>query len=156
VKGRMATESGPVFSTDGLRHGDRVWVQIVASDGEDQGATLKSKEIVIANSAPVIVSQPEGAGEDGVFRYRVRAEDPDNDSGLQYTLVAAPEGMTISSGYGAIEWKPGPDQSGTHIIEVSVQDREGAQSAQRFEVVVDTGSESTDEETPPASTPLDG
>jgi hypothetical protein len=155
LNGSLADVQGPAFSTEGLHRGDRLQVQVVAFDGEDDSEPLASREITIANSAPVIVSQPGGADADGVFRYRVKAEDPDGNTGFRYRLAKAPEGMTITSGYGWIEWKPRRDQGGTHTVEVLVEDADGGQGGQRFEVAVDTSDPATEPAAPPASASID-
>jgi hypothetical protein len=90
-----------------------------------------------------------------VFRYRVQAKDADGDTGFRYRLAQSPEGMTITSGYGSIEWRPRRDQGGTHTVEVMVEDADGGQGGQRFEVAVDTSDPATEQAAPPASASTD-
>jgi hypothetical protein len=151
VNGRTADGSGPEFSTEGMRRGDTLRVQVEASDGEDESNSVDSAEVTLGNALPVIVSQPSGAGEDGVFRYQVRAEDPDGDRHLRISLVKGPEGMAMFSTRGLIEWRPRADQGGTHVIEVAVEDADGGRTMQRFSIEVDPGSANTD--APPPAAP---
>ena len=150
VNGRSAGGSGPEFSTEGMRRGDTLRVRVEASDGEDESNNVDSVEITLENALPVIVSQPSGAGEDGVFRYQVRAEDPD-DRRLRISLVKGPEGMAMTPTRDLIEWRPSADQGGTHVIEVAVEDAHGGRSMQRFSIEVDPGSAGTD--APPPAAP---
>ncbi len=74
--------------------------------------------------------------EDGVFRYKVAAEDRDGDAQLQFRLKDAPAGMSIHPIRGDVTWSPAPDQAGTHTISVIVDDLHGGRSSQTFEVTV--------------------
>lgn len=147
VNGISVPEDGPTLSTADLRRGDRVVVSVFASDDEDDSDSLEAPEITLENAFPVIVSDPAQAGADGVFRYRPRAEDPDGDRSLRFSLASAPPGMTIRSVDGNIEWRPSAKHAGTHVIEIVVEDSEGGHSSQRFEMVI----EPPEETPPPAS-----
>ena len=143
---------GPTLSTEWLKRGDRIRVGVVASDGDERSERIESAVIPLANAAPIIVSQPGGADEDGVFRYRAVAEDPDDDLSLRFRLVTGPEGMTVSSSRGEVVWKPTAMQAGTHPVEIVVEDLQGGRSSQRFEVIV--GARAAEEEgQPPADLP---
>jgi hypothetical protein len=138
VNGREASRDEPVFSTAGLRRGDAVQVVVRVSDGDERSERSASDEIELANAAPVITSQPQGVDETGLFQYAVEAEDPDGDRLLQYALTTAPEGMSIDAASGEVAWRPTPEQSGRHPVEVVVADRHGGTATQRFELVVGT------------------
>ncbi len=151
VNGRTRGGSGPEFSTEGMRRGDTLRVRVEASDGEDESNSVDSTEVTLGNAPPVIVSQPSGAGKDGVFRYQVRAEDPDGDRLLRISLVKGPEGMAMTATRGLIEWRPSAGQGGNHVIEVVVEDSDGASSMQRFSIDLDPGSAGSD--APPPAAP---
>jgi hypothetical protein len=136
VNNSTVDQEGPVLSTVGLRRGDRIRVRVTGTDGEELSEAFESDEIVLANAVPVIVSEPVAPGSDGVFRYQVRAEDPDGDRPLRYSLGVAPEGMVMHSRGTSIEWRPRADQAGNHTVEVVVEDPEGGRGIQRFQVVV--------------------
>ena len=142
---------GPVLGTRRLRRGDLVRVRTVASDGEDESEPIASPEILVANAPPVIVSKPGATGSDGSFRYDVEAEDLDNDRSLRFSLADAPEGMEIGAVSGLIEWQPRDDQSGSHNVEVTVEDLQGGSSSQSFELTV--GVEASTPAVPPAAPP---
>jgi hypothetical protein len=134
--------NGTTFSEDGaelqkpVRRGDWVAVRLVPSDGEDEGEPFEVPEVEIANAAPRIVSEPGATDPDGVFRYRVAAEDIDEDLPLRFRLEQGPEGMTVDEQTGLVEWSPAGEQSGRHAIEIVVQDSRGASGTQSFELVV--------------------
>jgi hypothetical protein len=129
--------SGPVFSTWGLSRGDRVRVRAIASDGSSESEPVYGPWLTVDNGAPRIVSEPQGPGPDGVFRYQVRAEDPEGDRGLRFRLGQAPPGMTISSVGGSLEWRPRVGETGVFPVEVVVEDSGGASAVQRFELTLE-------------------
>lgn len=84
----------------------------VADGGEDAAATATQSwtiTVVATNDAPVITSSaPLTAEEGALYQYDVQVEDPDdanNGMDLTFTLVNAPEGMTVSP-MGSIQWTP--------------------------------------------------
>lgn len=77
------------------------------NDGE-QLSNVATVSIVVEkiNEPPVIVSPPVSATpEQSTYRYQVLVEDP-NDDPIRYTLDRSPEGMSIGSDSGLIEWLP--------------------------------------------------
>ena len=136
VNDRSAREDGPVLETADLQRGDRVWVEVFATDGEDESETLATPALTIVNTPPRILSRPSEFSSDGGYRYQVRAEDPDGDSNLQFVLEEAPAGMSIDPVRGLISWIPEPGQAGTHAVSVFVDDLQGGRRRQAFEVEV--------------------
>jgi len=136
VNGKPFHESGLQLDTRSLHRGDQIQVEVRATDGNITTDPVKSRDLQIGNSAPKIVSRPEIRFEDGVFRYAVEARDPDGDRHFRYSLVNAPEGMSIDRMGGEIRWQPRPDQSGKHAIEVAVEDGQGGKDSQVFEVTI--------------------
>ncbi|MHB0960422.1 MAG: putative Ig domain-containing protein [Pirellulaceae bacterium] len=99
-------------------------VVIVASDGQGgmgwQSFTLTPP----VNTPPVITSTvPTTATPGALYRYDVRATDPDGDR-LSYELVTAPNGMTIDVN-GRVRWTPAVGLTGTVPIELRVADGRG-------------------------------
>ena len=137
VNGKPHKEESAVFSTANLRRGDTLSVSVTASDGMDRSEPVETPELPIANAPPRIELRPGAPTTDGVFRYRVSAEDPDGDPDLQFHLQDAPKGMEIDALSGAITWVPQPDQIGSRIVSVVVDDLQGGRSMKRFEVTVD-------------------
>ncbi|MEX2214855.1 MAG: putative Ig domain-containing protein [Phycisphaeraceae bacterium] len=88
------------------------------------------------NGDPSIISTPPNeviAGDD--FAYVVAAVDPDGDV-LSFELLTAPDGMTIDSGSGAIEYAPESGDVGQHDVLVRVTDGRGGSAAQAFTLSV--------------------
>ncbi|GAB5443698.1 MAG: hypothetical protein Fues2KO_40470 [Fuerstiella sp.] len=94
-------------------------------------------EVQKPNTAPVITSTPP-AGPAGVnlpFTYDVDAADAENDA-LTWSLTAAPNGATIDSASGVLNWTPAPNQLGTQSFEVTVDDGRGLTTSQSFNIEV--------------------
>jgi len=147
VNGRSSGEHGPSFDTDGLDRGDEIQVQVIANDGTSESDPIESGVVRVANAFPEILSDPTGNWKDGWFRYQVKARDPDGDRNLRFSLRQGPEGMTLNPVLGEVTWQPTADQAGKHPVEVAVQDAEGAESGQYFELTVRAT------ETPPPAAP---
>jgi hypothetical protein len=147
VNGRAVSERGPSLDTAGLRKGDAIQVQVWASDGSDESDPIYSHAVPIVNASPEILSAPGGLDDDGVFRYAIEARDPDGDRELRYHLNAGPDGMTVSPVSGEILWRPSAAHAGVHAVEVVVEDSEGANAVQTFEITI----EIEEHETAPAA-----
>lgn len=148
VDDRELPVHGPVFSPAKLKRGDRLRVRVVASDGALESAPAETGTVVIANSAPEIVSTPPKLDASGVFTYQIAAIDADGDKALRYELVKGPQGMQVDELSGVLSWEPTPDQAGNHRVEIAVEDRSGGRSHQVFDVPLVAVYES---EPPPAS-----
>lgn len=122
-----ATEA--TLAPEYFKKGDRIGCQARVSDGEAPEVSYYSNEIEILNSAPVITSQPSsGKIEGSSYEYQVAAADPDEDK-LEFSLLSAPEGMTIDSDTGLITWQISDQQRvGQFDFEIIARDPEGAQS----------------------------
>ena len=127
---------GPEYDASSLHRGDTLRVIVVADDGQSESDEVRSPLLTVTNGAPVILSQPTGTGPDGVFRYQLRVEDPEHDRNLVYRLAKFPRGMTVTPGGGLVQWRPSQNQSGTHSVHIVVEDSEGAQDVQTFELTI--------------------
>lgn len=75
------------------------------------------------NKAPTIDSTPLTSTKvEQVYTYDVNANDLENDV-LTYSLLTYPEGMTIDTVTGVINWTPIKEQIGEHEVTVNVEDR---------------------------------
>jgi hypothetical protein len=124
---------GPSLASHYFRRGSKVQVTATPFDGADRGNTKRSGVLVILNSAPIIVSVPPERVEQDVYRYVVKAEDPDGDP-LRFSLGGQPPaGMKIDSETGVAEWQVVvPEKMVTYHFEVVVEDPEGAKSIQKI------------------------
>ncbi|AFY70885.1 RHS repeat-associated core domain protein [Thalassoporum mexicanum PCC 7367] len=123
---------------------------ITADDGEGgTAATSFQIEVVdnLPNDAPTlnIEGLPRITTQAIPYVGTVIASDPDNDP-LEYRLTEAPTGMTIEPN-GNIFWAPQPDQVGTHIVTVEVDDGRGGIVSDTYELTV--ASTGTIPNTPP-------
>ena len=137
VNDRELSSRSDALDTSRLKRGDQVRVQVVATDGYSRSNAVKSEPILVSNSPPQIVSTPVNTGPEGTYAYQVEAKDPDGDRRLRFRLEQAPAGMTIDPVSGALSWTPASDASGTHTVEVVVDDLQGGVSSQRFTVVME-------------------
>jgi len=142
VEGRELANHSEVLDTSRLRRGDEVRLRVVARDGISRSNELESAPIRVENSPPKIVSTPRNMGDARVYRYQVEAQDPDGDRRLRFRLEQAPPGMTIDPISGALSWTPPPSATGSHGVEVVVDDLQGGEARQRFTVEIsEEGSE---------------
>lgn len=108
----------------------------IASDGsEDSNEAQVSITLAVAN-APQLVSIPVlGASPEFVYSYGALATDADFGETFTWTLVDAPEGMSIDS-FGIISWEPGAEDLGSQTVQVVVTDSRGYSDTQRFTIEV--------------------
>jgi len=136
VNGRAVAATGNTLSSPHFRRGDRIELEAVAWDGDDESEPRLSAEIQVVNSPPRIVSTPEKVDEDGSFRYAVAVEDPDNDRRLRYRLLEGPEGMKLDWLSGRLVWTPSDGQDGSHAVVIEVDDLAGGKTTQTFQLKV--------------------
>jgi len=129
-------EDEATLDTEGLRSGDQIRVQVVASDGDAESDAAWSGVLLVGNAAPEIVSTPSGVAAGEVFRYTVEARDPEGDRSLRFQLRKGPAGMTLNPILGELVWQPRADQAGAHPVEIAVEDSRGATAVQVFELTV--------------------
>lgn len=133
----IANETENVLSSINFRSEDSIKCSITPSDREVEGSTFTTEPIVIANSPPVITSQPPSdIAIEQFFTYKVVAEDPDRDE-LVFSLSSSPEGMTIDPANGIIKWKISKDLTGVCPIEIIVTDGYDGRCSQRFNLSLD-------------------
>ncbi len=104
-----------------------------------------SIRVAAANTLPVITSIPsERAVASLAYRYELLAQDADGQP-LSFRQAGTPlDGMVLSphpflTNAAVLDWRPTLAQIGTHAVELIVQDSEGGEARQNFELtVVDT------------------
>jgi hypothetical protein len=127
------------LAASGLARGDRLAVQVVATDRESSSPPFRSPPLQIDNLPPRISSQPVAPrANDVTFRYQVTAVDPDGDP-LRFELVSAPPGMTLEP-EGLVVW-PLPsarERRGNHRVSIKVSDPQGGAAIQEFALNFDS------------------
>jgi hypothetical protein len=110
------------YLMDNFKRGDVVTAKVTPHDRDDNGKSI-TLSATIANAHP---SVSEGTSQfDGThFVHAIAASDPDNDA-LTYTVTEGPEGMTVDSARGILNWKPRTDEAGRHEIKVMIDDGNG-------------------------------
>ena len=150
VNGSTSDEHGSVFPDSDLKRGDVVEVSVIARDEQGESEPLASPPIEVMNAAPVILSQPDLAGAQGVFAYKMTAADADGDE-LRFGLGKVPEGMTVIANSGEVLWTPREDQGGVHPVEIWVEDPQGGRATQRFELTIGVGADAEAHPAAPAT-----
>jgi hypothetical protein len=118
-----------------FKKGDSIAVVVTPDDGESTGVSKKSEPIIITNSPPIIVSNPNKT-DGNIYTYQVKANDPDSDP-ITFRLKTAPKEMEIDKETGLIRWEIRKGDRGTQLIEIEASDSEGAKSIQRYTLSID-------------------
>ncbi|MCS7466146.1 putative Ig domain-containing protein [Stieleria sp. ICT_E10.1] len=103
------------------------------------GMEFVNRQIDSANNRPpTFDSTPfESVAFFDLYRYDVDASDPENDT-LTYSLLTAPDGMTVHPTLGTVVWVPKEDQQGDHNVLLAVSDGNGGTDLQPFTITVTT------------------
>jgi hypothetical protein len=136
VNDAPADAAGPRLAAPAFRRGDRIRLQVSASDGDAESEPLLGPEIHVINAPPRIVSAPAGLDASGSFRYAVQVEDPDGDRSLRFRLLRGPAGMGIDWLAGTLRWTPAETQAGGHDVVIQVDDQAGGVATQAFRLQV--------------------
>ena len=124
-------ESEAVLGGDRFKKGDHLAVELVPYTMECEGSPFRTREIVVPNAPPRILSTPPELFLEKPYLYRVEASDPDDDE-LTFALAAAPAGMLIDLHSGEIAWKIVPGTVGKQQVRIVARDAEGAEAVQEF------------------------
>ena len=127
----IENESSSVLTSGNFKRGDSIKCTVIPSDREAEGKAVTTPPIVIANSTPVITSQPpSGIVREQVFTHKVVADDADEDEIVFSLSSSSPKGMTIDPATGVIKWKIPKDLTGVYPIEIVVSDGYGGRCSQ--------------------------
>ena len=131
INGKVVQEGeNPELRLSTAKKGDEVYCEVVPNDGEATGPTLVTPIVTVRNTPPIIRSTPPSrSGPDGVFYYRVMADDPDGDQ-LGFTMTEGPKGASFDAG--TFRWAPPAGFPGTVPIVLRVSDGAGGEARQEF------------------------
>lgn len=124
---------GSSLPVSAVSRGDRVAVEVVASDGALQSSPVRGDQQEVENHLPQFASTPTAPlNSDAAWHYQLSATDADGDA-LTYELLSAPVGMTMGP-QGAIAWSlPAlPERRGEYPVRIRVSDGKGGQATQDF------------------------
>ncbi len=124
------------IDTTGMKRGDKLQVEVVATDGAEDSRAELSPVLMLGNSPPMITQLPATRSEDGKFTYTFVAKDPDGDRNLRFFVEKGPSGMRMDAITGVLTWTPTSTQGGVHPVEVGVKDSRGEGSTFTFELTV--------------------
>ncbi|HWR73690.1 MAG TPA: Ig domain-containing protein, partial [Nitrospirota bacterium] len=93
--------------------------------------------LTMVNTPPRITSAPPVDVQDGAYRYQVTAQDDDGDR-LAYSLITAPQGMTINPSTGLIAWEPKPVAAREEVfVKIVVSDGDGGSMTQEYSLILE-------------------
>ncbi len=112
-------------------------VVVLVTDAQGGTATQRFTITVRARNVPPVISTVPltRASVGQIYNYSVRAADVDGDP-LSYTLTRAPQGMSINSVTGLVQWTPLARQVGSQDVEIIVEDGQGSKATQTFRIEV--------------------
>jgi RHS repeat-associated protein len=88
------------------------------------------------NRPPVFTSSPGvSANVNTAYQYQATATDPDQDS-LTFALAGGPQGMTVDSASGLVQWQPTASQLGLQHVALTVSDGRGGSATQTYTIDV--------------------
>lgn len=129
------------------KKGDTIYCRVKATRGKLKSTEVKTREIKIGNSPPIINYSEIGSFKvPGEFRYTINATDPDGDNLTYRLLEPLDRGIVIDPGTGIIQWYidevPAVDENLEGRPELTartedeaypVKERESEASADRYE-----------------------
>ncbi|MDZ4848723.1 MAG: FG-GAP-like repeat-containing protein [Pirellulaceae bacterium] len=115
-----------------------VIVQVADPSGATATQEFKLKVSRFGGPPRITSVPPTEAAVGGAYLYSVVAIDAENDP-LSYSLLAAPNGLTIVETTGEIVWTPTGDQIGRQEIVIQVIDGIGGAATQVFVIRVSAG-----------------
>ncbi|MCH8921734.1 MAG: tandem-95 repeat protein, partial [Planctomycetes bacterium] len=104
-------------------------VELESGPSDSLGVTFDTVAPAAIDSTP-----PEFAQAGEAFVYNANSPD-EGIEGLTYSLLNAPDGMTIDAG-GVVTWTPAVDQQGPQSLEIRLGDVAGNFAAQQVELTV--------------------
>jgi len=117
-----------------MKRGDKIIVMLTPFDGETKGKTV-SLTNETHNMPPVITEHKNFSFGGNIWRYQVKASDPDGDP-LAYSLKDGPKDMTIGPDTGLISWKVPDNFAGTTMFTVMVKDGQGGEASYAAKVTI--------------------
>lgn len=133
VNGEIVNTNASSISTAGLKKGDRVAARVCVSDGEPSQVCLWSKEIVLPNRAPEIISRPQTrwTPQEG-FVYQIQVRDPDGDEVRVKIKGDLPDGAVWDPSAMVLRWTPRPGLENRGTIVFVAEDSDGGWTIQEL------------------------
>ncbi|HEX7510484.1 MAG TPA: hypothetical protein VF335_04235, partial [Chitinivibrionales bacterium] len=96
--------------------------EIIVRAKDRKGNSSTAEAVIFRNRRAVIQRQPASSfiAIDSVYHDTLLAFDPDNDT-LRYQITTGPQALSIDA-QGAVQWKPGQADTGTHVITIRIFD----------------------------------
>jgi VCBS repeat-containing protein len=136
-----ATASGTTatLTTDGataFSDGTQTFTATQTVSGTSSNSSPSLSVTIDATAPAAIASTPSDTATIGVT-YTFDADSPDEgESGLVYSLVDEPDGMTINSSTGVVSWTPTEDQAVPQLFSIVLTDAAGNTTSKTVDMTV--------------------
>ncbi len=127
--------AGTGDSISGFKRGDKLSVKITPYNGSEYGQP-RILTTEIKNSVPKVIENKEIKFDGKLLTYQVKAYDPDQDV-LSYSLVEAPENMSIDKSSGTIKWEIKQEDKGKRSVKVKISDGNGGEVIYALDIDID-------------------
>ncbi len=109
----------------------------VTDTGNGGAVSTAITSVEVDNVAPTLDAiTDQTVEEQSALTVTATATDPGTEDVLAFSLVTSPDGMTIDSASGQIDWTPDFNQAGDNPVTVRVTDSDGAANDTSFTVTV--------------------
>ena len=141
MQGAIVSNSSPDAFIDlvNLANNKTYYWTVDATDGKSAGTDIPTaiwSFTIKVNHLPKITSQPPLSIQVGdSYDYNITAVDDDNDI-LSFSIIQAPNSLSLNSSTGRINWMPNITDVGNHTIIIRVSDVKGGVDQQTFNVSV--------------------
>ncbi|RLE38512.1 hypothetical protein DRJ17_03660, partial [Candidatus Woesearchaeota archaeon] len=111
-------------------------VTVTAGDGEYNATNITTVTVYNVNDAPIFTSTPiYFVNDNETYIYDANATDIEGDN-LTYSLISPPSGANINSSTGVMTWSPAKSQTGNFTITILVDDGNGGNTTQCYNLSV--------------------
>jgi len=123
----LSGESGTTLNPEQLKRGDRVGVEVTPHDGKVAGVSLRSSEVSVGNTPPMILSvslEPKEPKAGDIIKAELEGSDVDGDS-IQYTFTWRHNEQVVSTGEQKMLDSAGFSRGDTVSVAVTPRDQGG-------------------------------
>ncbi|XZE55261.1 putative Ig domain-containing protein [Planctomycetaceae bacterium SH139] len=119
-----------------LQPGEAVRFMLQFRNPTNERFDYRGSLLATINRAPGFVTDPPlSVRLNNPYTYFSSAIDPEDDR-LNYQLQAGPVGMSIDAESGQLQWTPGPEATGRHVIVITATDPFGLSARQTYQLHV--------------------
>ncbi|MCU0589123.1 MAG: hypothetical protein MUF52_13340 [Syntrophobacteraceae bacterium] len=133
INGRVVQESWENALEVAFKRGDIIEVEAASRDAFSAGSPPRSHSVIVGNAPPRLRLSEQSMDEKGVYRARLEASDPENDS-IAFSLMSGPPGMKVDPKTGEVLGAAEPGKSSSFAVNVAARDAVGAETVLGYQV----------------------